>query len=78
MFIPAKVATTSRLGEVRLDGSTIVADEDGVISVEAKNLLNATSTRYGVVKYDGETIKVNSSGKLYVDAAAVKAAIEAL
>lgn len=54
-------ATTSALGGVKPDGTTVTVDQNGVMGVT-----QATSSSLGGVKYDDSTIKMNASGQLYV------------
>ena len=56
-------ATTTVLGGVKVDGSTITINGSGVISsASAYTLPTATTTLLGGVKVDGSTITINGSG----------------
>lgn len=61
------VATTSTLGGVKPDGTTITATADGIISAvqaDPYTLPVATTTTLGGVKPDGTTITVTSDGTI--------------
>lgn len=54
------VASQDTLGGVKIDGTTITINEDGIISgVSAYELPVATDTTLGGVKIDNDTIKIN-------------------
>lgn len=54
------VASTSELGGVKIDGTTITIDDDGVIHGSSTyELPIATSNTLGGVKIDNDTIKIN-------------------
>jgi hypothetical protein len=56
-------ATTSVLGGIKVDGTTITIDGSGVISSSsAYTLPAATTSTLGGVKIDGTTITINGSG----------------
>ena len=56
-------ATTSVLGGIKIDGTTITIDGSGVISsASAYTLPTATTSTLGGVKIDGTTITINGSG----------------
>ena len=58
-------ATTTVLGGVKIDGSTITINDSGVISAaigSVYTLPTATTTVLGGVKIDGSTITINGSG----------------
>jgi hypothetical protein len=57
-------ATTSQLGAVRIDGNTILIDQDGAISARTSTytLPAATTQTLGGVKIDGATITINQYG----------------
>lgn len=54
-------------GVCAVDGITIKASQNGVLSVVSKALDNASSTKNGVVRPDNSTIKIQPSGVIYVD-----------
>lgn len=57
------IATTSALGGVKPDGSTITIDEDGTIhGATTYTLPTASTTVLGGVKVDGTTITIDSDG----------------
>lgn len=58
------VSTTSTLGGVKIDGSSITIDNNGVISANAPTytLPTATTAVLGGVKVDGSTITIDSNG----------------
>ena len=56
----AVVATTTQVGVVKPDGTTIDVTSDGTISAK-----QATSTTPGIIKPDGETVKVDEYGVLH-------------
>jgi len=58
-------ATTTVLGGIKIDGSTITINDSGVISASIGSvytLPTATTTVLGGVKIDGSTITINGSG----------------
>lgn len=56
-------STTSVLGGVKIDGTTITIDGSGVISsATAYTLPTATTSVLGGIKIDGTTITINGSG----------------
>ena len=57
-------ATTSTVGVVKPDGSTITIDTNGVLTATAQMPGVATTSTVGVVKPDGSTIKIDSNGVL--------------
>lgn len=60
-------ATTSTLGGVKPDGTTITVAEDGTIQAvpaEVYNLPAATTSTLGGVKPDGTTISVDADGTI--------------
>ena len=57
------IATTSTLGGVKVDGTTITVDANGVISGASTYVLPTASTStLGGVKIDGTTITIDSNG----------------
>ena len=53
-------ASTDTLGGVKVDGTTITVDEDGIIhGANTYELPTASNTVLGGVKVDGDTIKIN-------------------
>lgn len=54
-------------GVCAVDGITIKASQNGVLSVVSKALDNATSTKNGVVRPDNSTIQIEKSGVIRVD-----------
>ena len=57
------IATTSQLGGIKVDGTTITADADGTIhGANTYTLPMATTSVLGGVKPDGVTIAVNENG----------------
>jgi len=66
-------ATTSVLGGVKIDGSTITINGSGVITANYTNysLPTASTTVTGGVKIDGTTLAFNGSGQLYYTGAGV-------
>ena len=57
------IASTSTLGGVKVDGTTITIDANGVISGASTYVLPTASTNtLGGVKIDGETITIDSNG----------------
>lgn len=56
----AVVATTTQVGVVKPDGTTIDVTSDGTISAK-----QATSTTPGIIKPDGETVTVDEYGVLH-------------
>ena len=57
------VATNTTLGGIKVDGTTITADEDGTIhGANTYELPIATTTILGGVKPDGTTIAINENG----------------
>jgi hypothetical protein len=59
------VATTTTLGGVKPDGTTILVDATGKISTAGTSSLPiATTTTLGGVKPDGSTITVDGTGKI--------------
>lgn len=63
-------ATTSTLGGVKPDGSTITVDEDGTIhGATTYTLPTASTTVLGGVKVDGTTITIDSNGVIKGSAA---------
>lgn len=57
------IATTSTLGGVKVDGTTITIDANGVISGASTYVLPTASTNtLGGVKIDGTTITIDSNG----------------
>lgn len=57
------VATDTTLGGIKVDGTTITADEDGTIhGANTYELPIATTTILGGVKPDGTTIAINENG----------------
>src|SRR5258707_845761 len=59
------IATTTTLGGVKPDGTTILVDATGKISTaSASTLPIATTTTLGGVKPDGTTITIDGAGKI--------------
>lgn len=57
------IASTETLGGVKVDGTTITADEDGVIRGASIYVLPTASTsQLGGVKVDGDTITIDGNG----------------
>lgn len=54
------IATTTQVGVVKPDGTTIDVTSDGTISAK-----QATSTTHGIIKPDGETVTVDEYGVLH-------------
>lgn len=57
-------ATTTNVGVVKPDGSTITVDSNGTLTATAQMPGVATTTNVGVVKPDGNTITVDGDGTL--------------
>ena len=56
-------ATTSNLGIVKPDGTSITVDENGVISGSSAYVLpTASTTTLGGVKIDGTTVTIDNNG----------------
>lgn len=60
------VATTSVLGKVKPDGTTIQINNNGVISLKSNLVTIATNSTNGLVKPDDDTIGVKNDGTLYI------------
>ncbi len=58
------IATTTTLGGVKPDGTTILVDGTGKISAAGTAIPVATTTTLGGVKPDGTTIIVDGTGKI--------------
>lgn len=57
------IASTETLGGVKVDGTTITADENGVISGASTYVLpTASTTQLGGVKVDGDTVNIDANG----------------
>lgn len=56
------VASTFQLGGVKVDGTTVVIDGNGVISFAGGTLPIATTSILGGVKVDGTTVTIDGSG----------------
>lgn len=70
--IAGRPASTTELGSVKVDGTTITADEDGTIHGTATTPI-ATADAVGTVKPDGSTTTVDEDGTLH--AKSIEAAI---
>ena len=68
------LATLASAGKVKPDGTTILIDENGVISA-AVPVSIATTEKAGIVKPDGDTILIDEAGTIR---AAVKVAVATL
>lgn len=69
-------ASTTQLGAVKVDGSTITINGSGVISANTNYTLpTASTTTLGGVKVDGTTITVNGSGVITAAATSTLAAL---
>ena len=60
--IDGPVASSSALGVVKVDGTTITANSTGVISSAQYTLPTASTTVLGGIKVDGTTISIDGSG----------------
>ena len=59
-------ATSFRLGVVKVDGTSITVDENGVVSATPYSLPIASDTELGGVKVDGTTIGIDENGSISV------------
>ena len=69
-------STTTTLGGVKVDGTTITTDEDGTIHAvmpKPYTLPTASTTTLGGVKVGNDVIKINENGLLYVDKTKISA-----
>ena len=71
------IATTQVAGKVKPDGTTILVDENGVIS-SAVTVAIATLQAAGIVKPDGTTITIENDGTIHARDAYTKTEVDSL